>query len=723
MTASDARAMPLETEPPKSLFERNRNCWVVERASRASVLIDAAAYFALLRSTLANAEREIWMLGWDFHSRTRLVPEAEDGDPVELGEYLEAILHRNRRLHVRILAWDFSMIYTLEREWTPIYDRRWSRHRRLQFRFDAAHPPGASHHQKVVVVDNRVAFSGGLDLTKCRWDEPSHRALDERRVDPDGEAYGPFHDVQMMVEGKIAASLGDLARERWQRATKKRIRKTRETENSPWPATRKADFENADLAISRTLPPHDGRAGVFEIEQLHRDAIAAARRMIYLENQYVTSAVVSECLVARLTESEGPEVVVVAPLQASGWLEQQTMDVMRARFLRRLRGADRHGRFRVYAPVVPGDGSKYVNVHSKLMVVDDRILIIGSANLSNRSMRLDSECNLGIDADDDPAQHRGVAQVRNQLLAEHLGVTPESVRTAIEERGGLIAAVESIRGGDRTLEPVGDGEPEDALDSAGLALVADPEKPIDPDSLLEQLLETDEKPKIRSGVAWSAGLVLAMLAAAGIWFWLGRSGELSPATVAAYLLDFGSGPWLLPTAMATFVLAVVAAAPINLMVLAVALLCGPLLGFVISFVGTALGSAIGYGLGRRLSRGVVRRFAGKRLNRISERLGEHGFAAVVAIRLLPVAPFGVVNIVAGASHIRFRAFMLGTMVAITPGILLLTLFAEGLLQAITNPGPATVAIAVGVGGLIVAAALVVRRRLKTNDQPADARTG
>src|SRR6185437_9244660 len=120
-----------------------------------------------------------------------------------------------RGLRGCILSWDFAMLYAFEREWLPVYKLDWRTHRRLHFRLDGRHPPGASHHQKVVVIDDAVAFVGGFDLAHRRWDMPAHRANEPRRVDPYGATYAPFHDVQLAVDAEAARALGDLARERW----------------------------------------------------------------------------------------------------------------------------------------------------------------------------------------------------------------------------------------------------------------------------------------------------------------------------------------------------------------------------------------------------------------------------------------------------------------------------------------------------------------------------
>jgi phosphatidylserine/phosphatidylglycerophosphate/cardiolipin synthase-like enzyme len=138
---------------------------------------------------------------------------------------------------------------------------------------------------------------------------------------------------------------------------------------------------------------------VKEIERLYLDMIAAARHTLYIENQYFTAPRLAAALEKRLGEPDGPEIVLLVRLLSHGWLEEATMHVLRTRLIQRLQKADRYGRFKVYYPHVPdlAEGC-CVDVHSKLMVVDDRMLRIGSSNLCNRSMGVDSECDVVLEA-------------------------------------------------------------------------------------------------------------------------------------------------------------------------------------------------------------------------------------------------------------------------------------------------------------------------------------
>jgi len=130
------------------------------------------------------------------------------------------------------------------------------------------------------------------------------------------------------------------------------------------------------------------------------------------------------------------------------------MGVLRARMLRKIRAADVHHRFHIYSPTVPDIGEARLNVHAKLMLADGRFLRIGSANLNNRSMGLDTECDLAIEGRGDGRIERCVAKLLARLLGEHLGVPLERVHAEMVRTGSPHATIEALRGGERTLLPL-----------------------------------------------------------------------------------------------------------------------------------------------------------------------------------------------------------------------------------------------------------------------------
>jgi uncharacterized membrane protein YdjX (TVP38/TMEM64 family) len=147
------------------------------------------------------------------------------------------------------------------------------------------------------------------------------------------------------------------------------------------------------------------------------------------------------------------------------------------------------------------------------------------------------------------------------------------------------------------------------------------------------------------------------------------------------------------------------------MIAAAMLVFGPLLGTAYSFGGALLGAAATYGLGRIAGRRTVRRIAGSRLDRLSRELGRRGILAVATVRIIPVAPFTVINLVAGTTHINLRDFLLGTLIGLAPGIIAAALFIDRILAALRDPGAGTVAVLIGLIVLVVAAMALLRRSL------------
>jgi phospholipase D1/2 len=253
------------------------------------------------------------------------------------------------------------------------------------------------------------------------------------------------------VSGPVAKALGDHARERWRRASGE-ILAPPPAGSDPWPDHLHVDLADVAVAIARTLPAYETQKEVREVEALYVAAIAAARRSVYLESQYFASRTIAEAIARRLGEPDGPEFVIVNPESAEGWLEEELMGSVRARLLAMLGRSDSFGRLRVYTPVTEGEQPIYV--HAKIMIVDDRLLRVGSSNLNNRSMGYDTECDLALEADDDHTHlSRTIQNFRARLLAEHLGTSPEHVLAIVSERRSLIAAIEQLSRPGRSLRP------------------------------------------------------------------------------------------------------------------------------------------------------------------------------------------------------------------------------------------------------------------------------
>lgn len=725
-----ARAPGSSADPLTPLLEPGRNCWRIERATRFAMLVDGDEYFRALRDALTQAEHTIFILGWDIDSRFELVPGgANDGLPAGLRDFLDALARRRRRLRIYVLSWDFAMVYAMSREWLPAVKLDWQTHRRLSFRLDARHPVGASHHQKVVVIDHNLAFVGGLDLTRARWDTCRHAPDDPLRVDPDGKPYGAFHDVQAAVEGPVARALGEMAAQRWERATGRPPRAAPDVSRPLWPRGVMPLLTDIDVAIARTAPAYDGEVGAAEIRALHLDAIAAARRTLYFENQYFSSGLLADALAARLAEDDGPEVVLVSRRSESGWLEEHSMGMLRARAHRKLRALDSRHRYRLYYPHVPdpaaGDGEPQagsragINVHSKVMVVDDWLVTIGSANLNNRSMGLDTECNLVIEARGDARISAAIRQMRARLVAEHLDADPHEVEQAHARGEPLHDTIARLhREGGRTLEAFDPPLPEDIDAMLPDPRLLDPIEPIDPESLVDEFLTHEDRPRVIGKMGLAIALMLAIAALAFAWRYTPLREWADFRHVLSAVERIGDLP-LAPLAMVgTFAAAALVMVPVTVLIVVTLIVFGPVKGGLCALGGVALSAAAGYGIGRFVGRDAVRRFGGKRLNAVSQQLGQHGLLAMIVLRLVPVAPFALVNLVVGASRIRFRDCLLGTVIGMTPGIVISASLVDRVAALARNPSPWTAALLLLVLLIPLSVVWLLRRRRRRRVQAA-----
>jgi phosphatidylserine/phosphatidylglycerophosphate/cardiolipin synthase-like enzyme len=425
------------------ILKPGRNCWRVCEADRIAFMVDGAEYFLAVRAALLNAQSSVLIAGWDFDPNIRLDPVNHPDE--SLGELLTALTEQRPSLHVRILIWGFSTFYGANHQPAVSLSEPWHAPlTRVDFAFDDAHPLGSSQHEKIVCIDDALAFVGGIDLTAERWDTPEHDMMDPRRIEYDGKPYLPVHDLQMAMDGEAARAVSLLMRDRWQIATTVEIGPARAS-GDPWPETLRPAIRGSRVAISRTRPPYGEDPGIREVEALNIDALRAARKTIYLETQYFTAQSAGDVLAARLAEPDGPELIVVVTKESDGLVEQFAMGSNRDRLFRRLKAADRHNRFRAYYANVPSPdgGDNAIGIHSKLVIVDDRFLRIGSSNLNNRSMGVDSECDVAVEATHD-GERAAVADLRARLLAEHLGVEVKEIVEAIEQYGSLRDAIDSF---------------------------------------------------------------------------------------------------------------------------------------------------------------------------------------------------------------------------------------------------------------------------------------
>jgi phosphatidylserine/phosphatidylglycerophosphate/cardiolipin synthase-like enzyme len=503
------------------IIQPSRNAGRIVSADRAGVLVDGADYYRAFYWAARRAERYILMSGWQFDSGVQLVrgDEAAAGEEVRFLKFLNGLCERSPTLHVYLLAWDFHPVLGLEREWWQRVYFHWKTNSRLHFHFDACEVDGGSHHQKFVVIDGALAFRGGMDVCEARWDDRRHLAEHPLRYSH-GRPQKPYHEVQAFVAGGDApTALGDLFVQRWARAGGDPLVLPPALESPRFePPPGLLPLPGGALALSRTDPRRTG--SLREVEQLLVDAIGAAEQCVYAETQYFSSRRIFGALVSRMQAAGRPklEIVVIVNERAEAIKEELAVGLRQAEILEKLRevaGATGHA-LGIYwsRPEGKADTFPATYIHSKLTIVDDRFLSVGSANLTNRSMGVDSELHASWEASPDDAASPLAASIRDirlSLLAEHSGRD----RGVVEMFGaipGLVGRLDAIIADRSRLRRHGPPRP---AQRAALQLLDPQSLPFDPSdpgaadaAALEEPSDQRQRGKLPSGLA-SAGRWLA----------------------------------------------------------------------------------------------------------------------------------------------------------------------------------------------------------------------
>ena len=330
------------------------------RAGNAiELLVDGEEALPRVEEAIAGARSSVRLAGWTFTPSFR----CSRGGPT-LRELLADVAGR---ADVRVLAWAGAPLPLFHPSRAEVREMRdaLARGTRIRVGLDAKERPMHCHHEKLVVVDGRMAFIGGIDLTSLGGDR-----LDSSEHPARGSV--GWHDAALRIEGPLVADVRDHFDLRW-----------REIVGSAPPPTEPASHTGAHTAqLVRTVPEHvydELPRGDFRILESYVRALRSAERLVYLESQFLWSSELVEILVAKLRDPPSDEFRVVVLLPAR---PNNGADDTRGQ-LGVLVDADRDD-------YQPGD-ARQVYVHAKVCVVDDRVLILGSANLNEHSLFNDTE--------------------------------------------------------------------------------------------------------------------------------------------------------------------------------------------------------------------------------------------------------------------------------------------------------------------------------------------
>jgi phosphatidylserine/phosphatidylglycerophosphate/cardiolipin synthase-like enzyme/uncharacterized membrane protein YdjX (TVP38/TMEM64 family) len=676
----------------KPLIESPKNCWTSFSNQKAAALMDGEEYFEAVRTAILSAKKQVMILAWDFDTRIELIRGEQKRhstkEALRLRQILQQAIRSNPELEIYILCWKFAPIYAWEREFLQAIKVWWTTKRRVHFHFDDQHPIGASHHQKVVCVDDQLAFVGGFDLTKNRWDTTQHAARHSNRVSPDGESYQPFHDVQIAVYHEAAAALGELCRKRWFNATGESVSAPPHGQNKSLDhlISSEFSFHQVDLAIARTVPSYKGGEEVREVEQMYLDLIQRSEKYIYFENQYLSSRSIAQALEDSLKKSDGPEIILVLPKKAEGPVEEAAMRQNQDKILAYLKSIDHDDRLQVFCPDDPQlPENQQIKVHSKVVIADDRWFRIGSSNLNNRSMGLDTECDVLIDGGENPKARQKIRQYLIRSLAHFLHIDDHELPLGLI-KPNIWEAIKKCPSHPTHLprypeRKINREEPNPLEQSPHL----DPEEPFIIEQLIDRALYRKRLDRIfangRLGL-FMTGLICTIVAA--IWvltpfqnFFSLESLSLTSTAVPESLLKLG----LSLVAFTVFSLLFI---PLNLMITITACAIPGWEAFSFITLGVLFASLVGYSVGRFLLPYPFPYFP-EQLLKLRKKMKQASTTSIALVRIAPIAPFGVVNVLLGTQKLDLKRYLAGTFLGTFPRILGIAIFQKTLIETIATP--------------------------------------
>jgi len=364
--------------------------------NKVDVLVDGSVYLPAVAAELEKATSHVHLLGWCFSPDLHLT---RDDEPVVLRNLLSDIA---RRIDVRLLVWEGSPlpVFRPSKRDVDSFMEVFTSNTGIEAETDSCVRFKYSHHEKVIVVDDRVAFIGGIDLTfdgGDPFDTPAHPS----------HGHIGWHDVAVRIEGPAVADVAEHFRMRWRGPGEERL---------PTPVVQEPAGD-VELQIVRTVPervfgPEEN--GDFSVLESYVRALRSAEHLVYIENQFLWSPEIVTLLCDKLLEPPNPDFRVVALLPAR---PNDGADVSRGAIAALIEADDGNERFlacTVYARTGPLRDLVYV--HAKVCIVDDRWLTLGTANLNERSLFNDSEVNI-VTLDEELAR-----TTRLRLWAEHLEV-------------------------------------------------------------------------------------------------------------------------------------------------------------------------------------------------------------------------------------------------------------------------------------------------------------
>lgn len=384
-------------------------------ATKWEVIWEASSYYEHIANQLEASRNYAVFVGWQVDSRLRF----QNPKPETLREKILRICREKPEFQFYFLIWDHAFFYCSERE--LLQGLRWLKlHPRVHFVLDNRHPYGSSHHEKIVILDGKISFCGGIDFCDARWDTPQHYYFDSRRsLNGKKERHGPYHDLAVKVQGSICGEIQNHVRRRWEALSA-----------IPFPPNSHQPQLGHSVYLSRTLANIDALPGkpliIREIEHLFRSLLWKAQNRILIEEQYYWSQRLNELLISKMKLMTGKKFSIRLILCDLAKIKSLTrvMSGHQLKLLTQLKSVADQTKTNlvISTPTVLTHSiphqklkPKSVYIHSKLLIIDDRFISIGSANFANRALRLDSELQLTLEAKA-PEEKHDIDLIYEQIL-------------------------------------------------------------------------------------------------------------------------------------------------------------------------------------------------------------------------------------------------------------------------------------------------------------------
>lgn len=649
-----------------------------------SLHIGGVEYYGSLKKSLEQANTCILICGWTFSLSTVL-----DKEDTTVKDVLFAL---PPSVEVKILIWDYPLIYTPDRDPFTALTLALENKSNISFqRFDF-HPIMSSLHSKLVVIDNRLAYVGGFDIDHERLDGPYHLDDDPLRVNADGESYRPFRDYALRIQGDVS-HLSDYFYQLWN-SQKKQKSFFANVEGQ-------LDLGTEFLELARTVPAFKNQAKDFSSYKLQRQLIKNAKKYIYIENQYLSHEGMVGLLCEKLASPHGPQVVIVVSYGKMPWLEKISMGSLLNESVKGLMEADRYGRLGLYCLKYrpTNDEDSFVKVHSKCMIIDGEYLKIGSSNFSKRSMEFDYEIDLFL-------HHSHQVKKFEKRIFKTLLSAPDC---DFCEKSSLLETFEHYRKKYKKIYPLGQ-----LIDEVSSLVEYKEYLPLDKYKMtffekVGQKFINKESIQTLNLKAFLVLLFLILIAGLALFFPFDQVEKLVKDYVFTKQM---SGTMSL--ALMLFVGYVALGAfffPLNLYILLCGAFFSPVYAFALSLCGALTAGLASYFIGAFFENVEYVENKIKSLRKLKRFLRKKSLSTIIFLRMVPIAPYSLVNFVCGKFRISLWRFVAGTLIGVAPGTFALIFMEKQLIEVFRSPSLENALYFLAAASLFYLAYRIVKKRM------------